>query len=194
MSAREPFLETRSFRPVRRHETDSYRVKAQPLGLAPNLFRQSHGTLGVVGDWGQSKYTVNFAVHCLAKHFEHEPVMRVFQSVSFGSKRHEMPPDFSISVQRVCVDTLVATLQDGGIGTSQFFPDMPFLIPPIWHEAEVCVSRPRPCASVLSKIEVMLTIKYHIVERLSGMQHASSFFKAVATMRSGRAYCCHCYC
>jgi len=60
--------------------------------------RQSHGNYLGIGE-AQSKYTVNFAVHCLASHFPQEPVIRVFQSVFFGSKRQEMPPAFGMSLQ-----------------------------------------------------------------------------------------------
>jgi hypothetical protein len=74
---------------------------------------------------------VNFAVHCLASHLPQEPAMRVFQSVFFGSKRQEIPPDFWMSLQWVFVATFVATVQAGGIGTSHCVPVAPFLIAPI---------------------------------------------------------------
>ena len=57
--------------------------------------------------------------------------MRVFQSVSFGSNRQEMPPDFSMSTQWVLVTTFVATLHAAGIATSHCLPVAFFLIPPI---------------------------------------------------------------
>jgi hypothetical protein len=106
-------------------------VKAQLLGFALDLLRNGHGFAYRAGlDCGQSKYTVNFAVHCRASHFPQVPVIRVFQSVNFLSN-WQVSPDFSISVQWVFVTELVATLQAGGIGTSQCLPLELFLIAPI---------------------------------------------------------------
>src|SRR5437899_8149671 len=73
--------------------------------------------------------------------------MRVFQSVSLLSKWHEMPPDFSISAQWVFVVEFIATLQSCGVGTSHCLPLAPFLMFPIWHELDVCVSRASGWAS-----------------------------------------------
>src|SRR6266571_6053728 len=90
---------------------------------------------------------VNLALHWRAWQAPHVPVMRVFQSVSLLSKRHEMPPDFSISAQWVFVVALMATLQLCGMGTSHCLPPAPFLMFPIWHELDVWVSRPSGWAS-----------------------------------------------
>src|SRR5207237_4594601 len=130
--ASEPFLQSGSLRSIGRDATYADGLKSESPPFLLYSFRQRHGChLETEPGCGQSKYTVNFAVHCLASHFPQEPVMRVFQSVSFGSNRQEMPPDFSMSAQWVLVVTFVATLQEAGIATSHCVAGGFFLIAPV---------------------------------------------------------------
>src|SRR5512132_737078 len=100
----EPFLQSGRLRSIGHDATHADGLKSESPPFLLYSFRQRHGCHLAAGPGcGQSKYTVNFAVHCLASHFPQEPVMRVFQSVSFGSNRQEMPPDFSMSTQWVLV-------------------------------------------------------------------------------------------
>ena len=132
VSASEPFRQSSGLRSIGHDATYAEGLKSESPAFLLYLFRQRHGCHLAAGPGcGQSKYTVNFAVHCLASHFPQEPLIRVFQSVSFGSKRQEMPPDFSMSTQWVLVVTFVATLQAAGMATSHCLPVAFFLIAPI---------------------------------------------------------------
>ncbi|MGH2618994.1 MAG: hypothetical protein ACRDHG_00290 [Anaerolineales bacterium] len=51
----------------------------------------------------------------------HEPVMRVFQSVSFSLNRQEVPPPLETLVQGLVVPGKLPTTQLAGIGTWQAF-------------------------------------------------------------------------
>jgi len=57
------------------------------------------------------------------------PVILVFQSVCFSSKRQEVFPPFEIVVQGLFVPGILATRQPAGIGTWQCCEGSPFAMP-----------------------------------------------------------------
>ncbi len=59
----------------------------------------------------------------------HVPVILVFQSVCFSSKRQRVLPPFEIVVHGLVVPGVVATRQPAGIGTWQCCEGSPFAMP-----------------------------------------------------------------
>ena len=86
----------------------------------------SHST----DQWGlQSNRTMNWTEHCAVLQRPQVPVILVFQSVCFSSKRQNVFPPFEIVVQGLLVPGAWATRQPAGIGTWQVWDGSPLAMP-----------------------------------------------------------------
>jgi hypothetical protein len=72
---------------------------------------------------------MNWTEQCAVLQRLHVPVILVFQSVCFSSKRHNVFPPFEIVVHGLFVPGILATRQPAGIGTWQCCEGSPLVIP-----------------------------------------------------------------
>ena len=77
----------------------------------------------------QSNRTMNWTEHCAVVHRPQVPVMLVFQSVFFSSKRQTVLPPFEMVVHGLVVPGVFATRQPAGIGTWQLCEASPLAMP-----------------------------------------------------------------
>jgi hypothetical protein len=83
-----------------------------------------------VVQWGlQSKRTMNWAEHCVVLQRPQVPVILVFQSVCFSSKRQKVFPPLEMVVQGLLVPGALATRQPVGMGTWHVWEGSPLAMP-----------------------------------------------------------------